>query len=484
MKMKKLNILGRVAFFALTLFFILSAFPISASAAANADERWSNGWYVSSFGDMAARRLYVYGLIDSESEATAKSTDKDLSFSAEKQAGRLDAAKLLFIIAGEETETKSPFSDVPEAYTEAVDWLYSIGVTKGIDAEHFGTGDMTEYHFLVMLSRLLDWHTEELNELRRQAGDVGLLPYYHGGGCFSLGDMYQIACALLDMSYPAKRQAVHPCMSTPTVFQIFPKTFQEAENQIKAAVEFLPSRIEVFFREDCSREEIKAFTSYYDRQNANNTAPLTGITNGMLYLPWSLEKSSESSFRLYVYSYSQGYIAYVSDSDWLRVYSDEDYCESLRSFRREYLTPLDGKPEYEKAKVAHDLICRLASYDYATANYRAGSGEPFHGEAHDITGFIQDRSIVCDGYANTYQWMLNCLGMESYMVIGRGDGALHAWNKVKIGGRWYNADVCWDDTCGNRSKYFLKSDRWFEANGHSFTDSFSTTAFPSPANYG
>ena len=33
----------------------------------------------------------------------------------------------------------------------------------------------------------------------------------------------------------------------------------------------------------------------------------------------------------------------------------------------------------------------------------------------------------------------------------------HAWNKVKLDGKWYNMDVCWADTA-NTSDYDLKTD--------------------------
>ena len=335
----------------------------------------------------------------------------------------------------------------------------------------------------MMLSRLLGWQTEDEGDVRSLAERNGLLMYYHGEEDFSLGDMYQITCKLLELRFPEKCAAIRPRMSTPSVFQIFPKTFQEAEKQIKVAADYLPNRIEISFPEDCPKEEIRVFRDYYDKQNGSKNAPLTGMTDGMLYLPWSLEEHTERTFRLYIYSYSQAHTACASDSDWLRVFSDESYSESLREFREKYLSPLAGEKEYEKARAAHDLLCRFASYDYETANFKPGNGNTLRVEAHGLLGFINGRSVVCDGYANTYQWMLKCLGIESYMVIGRGDGACHAWNKVQIDGNWYNADVCWKDTgCGD-AYFFLKSDKWFSLNGHRFTDRFSETAFPSAVNY-
>ena len=36
-------------------------------------------------------------------------------------------------------------------------------------------------------------------------------------------------------------------------------------------------------------------------------------------------------------------------------------------------------------------------------------------------------------------------GIESHVVTGTANGIAHAWNKVKIGGSYYNLDVTWDD---------------------------------------
>ena len=56
-------------------------------------------------------------------------------------------------------------------------------------------------------------------------------------------------------------------------------------------------------------------------------------------------------------------------------------------------------------------------------------------------------------------------GIECIIVLGTGitqpdakTGKInHAWNKVKLDGKWYNMDVCWADTA-NASDYDLKTD--------------------------
>lgn len=88
--------------------------------------------------------------------------------------------------------------------------------------------------------------------------------------------------------------------------------------------------------------------------------------------------------------------------------------------------------------------------------------------------------VVCEGYARTYLYLLQRMGIKSIYIGGaafeNGKGnILHAWNKVQIDGKWYNADPTWDDAMavydesgdGFNKKSdkddFLKSDATFQA---------------------
>ena len=107
-------------------------------------------------------------------------------------------------------------------------------------------------------------------------------------------------------------------------------------------------------------------------------------------------------------------------------------------------------------------------------------------DAHDVIGFIRDGKIVCDGYAYTYQWLLDYLGIDCIVVYGnstlRGKPEGHAWNKVKLEGKWYNVDVCWADTSDGMS-YFLKSDDYYDKNFHKIDEYFNIESLLSKENY-
>jgi transglutaminase/protease-like cytokinesis protein 3 len=58
-------------------------------------------------------------------------------------------------------------------------------------------------------------------------------------------------------------------------------------------------------------------------------------------------------------------------------------------------------------------------------------------------------------------------GLEARIISGIGNGASHAWNIVKVEGKWYNIDLTWDDPLSYNGEavltydYFLKNTKEF-----------------------
>ena len=63
---------------------------------------------------------------------------------------------------------------------------------------------------------------------------------------------------------------------------------------------------------------------------------------------------------------------------------------------------------------------------------------------------------VCAGYARAFQLIMQKLKIPTYYVLGFAKED-HAWNIVKLNGRYYNVDLTWDDT-GSIFKHFNISD--------------------------
>lgn len=90
-------------------------------------------------------------------------------------------------------------------------------------------------------------------------------------------------------------------------------------------------------------------------------------------------------------------------------------------------------PEFEREKIIHDRLAKKVVYDL---------NAPY---AHNAYGALVDGKAVCDGYTKAFQYLLQRVGIQSFMVTGIGNGVKHAWNIVRIDGKYYNVDLTWDD---------------------------------------
>ena len=129
----------------------------------------------------------------------------------------------------------------------------------------------------------------------------------------------------------------------------------------------------------------------------------------------------------------------------------EDALQSFGAYR--------GAGDYEKARAAYDrLIC-------GTVYTPSVSGQ-------NAYNALVERKAVCKGLSKAYQLILAELGLFSTLSYGTLDGtAIHIWNTVEIGGKYYNVDVSlgyplfdrlFDGSERNdRYRTFLRSDDYF-----------------------
>ncbi len=117
----------------------------------------------------------------------------------------------------------------------------------------------------------------------------------------------------------------------------------------------------------------------------------------------------------------------------------------------------------DKVKAIDNYICKTMTYNYkyngaVSSGIRAGKGS-------------------CNEYACYFYFMCQKAGIPCRYVYGYANGGKdpHAWNSVKISGKWYYIDTCWNDSGskssrryylsakemkGHKSRFVIKSTEW------------------------
>lgn len=192
----------------------------------------------------------------------------------------------------------------------------------------------------------------------------------------------------------------------------------------------------------------------------------------------------------------------------------EEYAN--RSFMTEYLDKMStyvvnrytnsSMSNLEKAVRLRQWVCERVIYDPNVIKYdrmkEAGQTPPsgLDTDKNHVAAsiFLHKKSdgkyyTVCEGYARGYKVLMDKAGIPTDVVTGdnRTNSSLsgHAWNLVKLDGKWYHVDITWDDSdydksrdyadgivpdsalysyknYANRYKNFLCSDYLFGRDGH------------------
>ncbi len=186
----------------------------------------------------------------------------------------------------------------------------------------------------------------------------------------------------------------------------------------------------------------------------NSTSEVTTISN-------AVTGDMPSFFHL---NYVQNYYTYL---DWVTcrfTYPYEDFVYKYKLAMKgadEILKDMpEGLSEFERAKYVWDHFLAYVSYGQ------------LQGSADNIYGAFCIRKIVCEGYARAFQYLCQRVGIQAlyrtglaYTIEGQ-PGVNHAWNILRIDGKYYYCDPTFDDgmTTGSttvRYDNFLKSKATF-----------------------
>ncbi len=191
-----------------------------------------------------------------------------------------------------------------------------------------------------------------------------------------------------------------------------------AYDQIAAGVEASAESIEVYNGVDAlSKDELTMVMEVYRRDYAHHF----WLGNGYSY----------SSTSTTVVSVIPTYILSGAELETAKAAFEEKVDEILAGLTL-------NMTEFERELYLHDKLAGMITYEFAD-------------NAHNAYGAIVEGKAVCEGYAEALQYLLQRAGIQSFIAIGTsinpgsGSAENHAWNYVRIDGRYYHVDLTWND---------------------------------------
>jgi hypothetical protein len=97
---------------------------------------------------------------------------------------------------------------------------------------------------------------------------------------------------------------------------------------------------------------------------------------------------------------------------------------------------LEGQPLESQVKTIHDYLAENIRYDHSVLP-KASS--------HTAYGALVLGEGVCDGYAESFKYLLDLIDLDNHLIFGSVNGDAHAWNLIKIKGNYYHFDLTWND---------------------------------------
>ena len=197
-------------------------------------------------------------------------------------------------------------------------------------------------------------------------------------------------------------------------------------------------------------------------------------------------RGSEVTYNVFINAGNQG--SYL-DSAYSSKEQIDTALSEIESVKNQILAQKTGDI-YEDIKMVHDYLVDNVEYDTTISKPNI----------YNIYGTLVSGSSVCEGYAKSFKYLMDELGIPCVIVIGKGTNSSgqsenHAWNYVQINGIWYAVDSTWNDpvvigggkaTLTARYQYFLKGTTTMNKdhfpNGQ-FTEGGKIYEFPELSNY-
>lgn len=136
----------------------------------------------------------------------------------------------------------------------------------------------------------------------------------------------------------------------------------------------------------------------------------------------------------------------------------QDHQKAMKSRVEKLARPAMKMSEQEKLLYIHDFICENVYYDKLKKAY-----------SHEIIGPLGQGVGVCEGIAKAVKILCDALGIWCIIALSeanpeQGIKYRHAWNVVRINGKYYHLDATFDNSLGKklnliRYDYFCLNDK-------------------------
>lgn len=146
-----------------------------------------------------------------------------------------------------------------------------------------------------------------------------------------------------------------------------------------------------------------------------------------------------------------------------------DHAAAIRQYKQ-FLANIEYIPKTASKMSDTEILLYLHDRVVQHANYALGSNE---NRIYIPYTMSDDGAVVCQSYAAVLNQLMRDLGFVSYAVWS----SLHAWNVVKLDGKWTNIDATWDDPIKKRRDFVMH--KYFLVPLSSFKDSHNLNIFMS-----
>lgn len=412
-------------------------------------------------------------------------------FDLDKTANRAQSAAMVVRLMGKEAEAMAnnyshPFKDVADWADPYVGYLWTNGITKGLDADEYGSERLiSAKEYMSFLLRVLGYSDTQgdfiwYNSLSK-AYNLGILSYadyksYEANTGFYRNDMVLFSYEVLGADLKSFR-------GTSLLKNLRDKTVLPED----ALLEYIYAPYLSSQRNYSPRSNDELVTAIvqgimsFDKQL---TIDLSGVPRADV--PSAVDRAMEISNKLPGYYGNAELIEYrysilQAKLDITYMVSQYDHEKAVSKAKSVLEDIIDNSmSDFERELAIHDYIVENTEYYFL---------EPY---CYDMSGVFLKNKAVCGGYSEAFSYLAGLAGIETEIVLGddfdRTDDLGHAWNTVKIGGEWYQLDATWNDPIMNDGSnvktytYFNVTDNELKKD-HIWDDSIYQNATADKYNY-